>query len=161
MASHSQYPHVSQSQSGFPALSPLRRQHVAQPPTLLTTSLNNAHSLGHGLGMTGGQTPMSTTSLSSPFSLHNPSSFQASPVGAATTAMPTSSPATYTGAYNPQQWGRIRRDGMADAGATSALSPLHARQSSRNVQYAPRLRGPDGTAKTCLTRFLQRNLRMT
>ena len=144
MASESQYPHVPLSQSGPPMLHPLRRQHVAQPPTLLTTSLSNAHALGHGLGPSGGQTPLSTTSLSSPFA-HSQSPYQSSPAGAAPT-MPGRNPAVYAAAasYNPQQWGRITRDGMVDAGP--ALPVVHARQPSRNATYAPRLRGPDGSS---------------
>ena len=143
MAAQSQYHNVPQSHGGLPALSPLRRQHVAQPPTLLTTSLSNAHSLGHGLGMNGG-TPLSTTSLSSPFSVQS-TAYQASPASAAPNSMLTSSPATYAANYNPQQWGRIGSGAVADFGAGTTRSPLHARQQSRNVQYAPRPRGPDGT----------------
>ena len=44
----------------------------------------------------------------------------------------------FAGTYNPQQWGRIS-DGM---GETVAISPAAAMSS---LQYAPRLRGPDGT----------------
>jgi hypothetical protein len=116
MASHH---FVPQSQQG-PQVLPLRRPHVAQPPTLLTTSLNNAHNLGHGLGLTGVQTPLSTTTMA------------------------VRSPVAYNGTYNPQQWGRINGDGMGEMASSSTLSPMHARQSSRNMAYAPRLRGPDG-----------------
>ena len=143
MDSQPPYPTVPQAHNGLPALSPLRRQHVAQPPTLLTTSLNNAHSLGHGLGLTGGQTPLSTTSLSSPFSQQNHSPYLSSPAGTVT-SMPTSSPAAYAAPYNPQQWGRITNYGVGEAGPSSTPSPMHTMQSSRGINYAPRLRGPDG-----------------
>ena len=154
MAPQPQYPHVSQTHNALPALSPLRRRHVAQPPTLLTTSLSNAHSLGHGLGLNGGQTPVSTTSLSSPFSQQNHSPYLSSPA-AATPSMLTSSPAAYAAAYNPQQWGRIPGDRVGDVASSSTLSPLHARQSSRNISYAPRLQGPDGNAESASCKILE------
>ncbi|KAI4140747.1 MAG: hypothetical protein LQ340_007805, partial [Diploschistes diacapsis] len=154
MDSYHQYPHVPQSQNGHPVLSPLRRQHAVQPPTLLTSSPNNARGHGHGLGLSGGQTPLSTTSLSSPFSHQASSPYQVSPAGG-TPAMPASSSAVYAAPYNPRQWGRIAGDGMADVGPTATLSPLHARQSSGNMQYAPRPRGPDGDARSPSKAVLQ------
>ena len=144
----SQYPFTNLPTVGAPMLSPLRRQNAAQPPTLRTTSLNNTQGLGLGYGLNAGQTPISTTSLSSPFALHNASPYPASPSVTAS-PMAVRSPATFSTPYNPQQWGRIGSDGSPLVGpAASTLSPLHARQSSRAVAYAPRLRGPDGMCMT-------------
>ena len=140
----SQYPFTTPPHAvGAPMLSPLRRQNAAQPPALRTTSLNNAQGLGLGYGLNAGQTPVSTTSLSSPFAVHSASPYPASSAVAAS-PMALRSPATFSAPYNPQQWGRIGSDGSPSLGSASTLSPLHARQSSRAVNYAPRLRGPDG-----------------
>ena len=130
MNPQSTYPFVTQSQAQS---SPLRRPHVQAPPTLLTASINNAHLLSHGLGVA--QTPLSTTSLSSPFALgHSPYAGTTSASAMAAARGPVQA---VSSTYNPQQWGRVS-GGM---GESIAISRQH-------VQYAPRLRGPDGKQKT-------------
>lgn len=124
-------------------ISPLRRQHVAQPPTLSTASLNNAHSLGLAQA---GQTSLSTTSLSSPFALHGAAAYPASPVATSSPMAPRGSP-SYTTAYNPQQWGRIGGESSSSVGMSSAHLQMHGRHTSRTVAYAPRMTGPDGKLK--------------
>lgn len=124
------YPFVTQSQTQS---SPLRRAHVQAPPTILTASVNNAHLLNHGLGPV--QTPLSTTSLSSPFALgHSPYAGTPQVATMATVRGPVQATAN---TYNPRQWGRIS-DGMRESIGISS------NMSRQNVQYAPRLRGPDG-----------------
>ncbi|KAI9852151.1 MAG: hypothetical protein M1830_006817, partial [Pleopsidium flavum] len=83
---------------------PRTRRHAVQPP-MLTTTLSGPHNDGVGLGLTA-QTPISTTSLSSPFSQYNPSIYTASPGGASRTTSPMASrnSAIFNVPYNPQQW---------------------------------------------------------
>ena len=116
---------------------PRRRQPVQQPPSLLTTSLEN-HARHAGLGVGSTQTPLSTTTtLSSPFSALPQSAHP--PSGS---AMSASSPmisrqnSTFSTQYNPQQWGP-----MSNASPQSAIqrSP-HPRQ----IALASRPVGPDG-----------------
>ena len=118
------------------APSPLRRQNAAQPPMLVTASLNNAHHANAGLGLA---VPGSTTSLSTPFSPFaalSPYAPAPSPASA-TVASPMAlrSAASYTAPYNPQQWGPLHPDGH----------PMQMpRQQTQTVTYAPRMMGPDG-----------------
>ena len=131
---------------------PRRRHPGLQPPSLLTTSLENNARQAH-LGLGSAQTPLSaaTTTLSSPFSAF-PSSQSANP----TTATPASSlvspmhthqsPSVST-PYNPQQWGPM------NAGSPGAAIQHSTRQ--RLVALAPRLVGPDGTlARVFLLRIV-------
>lgn len=138
--------HQQQSHQGLfhirGALFPRRREHVAQPPALVT-SLGGAHQFP-GLGVTGvggsssnsnagsssagylASPPVSTSSLSGPFSAHHnnnasgPSPYLASPGAASrdtspmamasrwsnTTGFSVMSSST-TAAYNPQEWGPV------------------------------------------------------
>ncbi|MCJ1445433.1 MAG: hypothetical protein MMC23_005938 [Stictis urceolatum] len=140
-----QHPYPSPPSINAPLHSPLRRQRVAQPPTLLTTSLaNSAHHLGLSVPGNNGQTPISTTSLSSPFSAHSTSPYPASPA-AGQSPMALRAPTSFSAAapYNPQQWGRLGAEGSPVVGQSSTMASLHARQSSRQVVYAPRMQGPD------------------
>lgn len=129
--------------------SPRRRRHVAQPPTLLTTTLGNAHIANHA-ARANPQTPLSTTSLSSPFSVHQGLPYPASPHPASPNCAMRGSPpmvseaSSFGGAYNPQQWGAISSNGSSSraAAATSGF-PSHG------SRLAPRLVGPDGIANTC------------
>ena len=125
--------------------SPRRRQHAVQPPNLLTTSLGNARNIGLGLGGSI-QTPLSTTSLSSPFSTYQPSPYPASPGGAmrGVSPMATRTPAAYNTPYNPQQWG------SSSSSSSSALG-TRPRQLTRVEQLAPRPVGPDGMLEGSLT----------
>ena len=132
MNPQSTYPFVTQSHTQS---SPLRRPHVPAPPTLLTASINHAHLLSHGLGVA--QTPLSTTNLSSPFAAaHTP--YLGTTSASAMAAAVRGPVQAISSAYNPQQWGRIT-DRM---GESIHISSPHI--SRQNVQYAPRLRGPDG-----------------
>lgn len=125
-------------------LSPGRRRDAIQPPTLLTTTLDNAHNAAVGIA---GQTPVSTSSLSSPFSAFQQSPYPASPAG----TMRGSSPmvhrasASFNTAYNPQQWGPVR----GGSASTSSPSPRVGGQrqtgsSTRVAVLAARPVGPDG-----------------
>lgn len=121
---------------------PRRRQYAVQPPAL-TTTLNVAHNHGLGLGLTT-QTPNSTTSLSSPFSQYNPSTFTDSPGGAArgTSPMASRNAAGFNVPYNPQQWGTVAGS-SPNIGLGQAFHARH-RQLSRAVAVGPEGSGSDG-----------------
>ena len=129
-----------QNQHGAVLPSSRRRPHALQPPSLLTTTLGNAHASSHGVGA--GHTPVSTTSLSSPFSLHQASPYPRSPGGAirGTSPMAVSATRSYSAAYNPQQWGPVSSNGSPSSRNTITST----RQSSHGSTLAPRLVGPDG-----------------
>ena len=115
------------------AASSRRRQHALQPPSLLTTSLENARNSGG----TFVQTPLSTTTLSSPFS-----GLPQSPGGAMRGVSPMAlrSQNSFTGVYNPQQW-----EPLTNSSPNSSLAGDQRQvQSSRVVALAPRPVGPDG-----------------
>lgn len=133
--SASQSYNVSPAPAGI-ASSPRRRQHAAQPPNLLTTSLGNARNAGLGIGGIA-QTPVSTTTLSSPFS-----GYPQSPGGAmrGTSPMAFRSQAGFSGAYNPQQWGPV----ATGSPSSSSAGDHRQAQSSRPLALAPRPVGPDG-----------------
>ena len=139
--------------AGVVPLSPRRRQRAPQPPSLLTTCLGNAQSAGLGLSVNG-QTPVSTTSLSSPFSVHQPSSpYPASPAGALRRVSPmaTRSAAGFNAPYNPQQWGSMSNSSPVPV-STSTFSTTQPRQHSRLVASTVQPRGPDGELLvTCKT----------
>ena len=105
---------------------PRRRRYAVQPPTL-TTTLSAAHNHGLGLGLST-QTPNSTTSLSSPFSQYNPSTYTASPGGASrgTSPMASRNAAGFNVPYNPQQWGAV----AASSPNTGVGQATHARNPS-------------------------------
>ncbi|OQD64978.1 hypothetical protein PENPOL_c006G08234 [Penicillium polonicum] len=84
--------------------SPGRREHAVQPP-LLTTALSGPQyqGLGAGLGLT--PTPLSSTSLSSPFT-HGLSPAVPSPInGRSVSSSSMASRNAYNVPYNPQDWG--------------------------------------------------------
>ena len=122
---------------------PRRRQLPNQPPNLLTTSLGNARGAGLGVGAVV-QTPISSTTLSGPFSAYPQYPYPQSPAGAARGASPmaSQSASAFSGHYNPQQWGVVNNvspNSMSMAGEHRQTS-----QSSRAAHLAPRLVGPDG-----------------
>ena len=139
-----QYPRALSSDSAPGAsLSPRRRQHAIQPPALLTTALPAVQHYGLGLGLNG-QTPVSTTSLSSPFSVHQSSPYPASPGGALRGSSPMAArTATFNSPYNPQQWGPLSGHSQNPVSvlATSSRQP---RQTPRVAPMAEQPRGPDG-----------------
>ena len=117
-----------------------RRQHALQPPSLLTTTVGNAHNLG--------QTPISATSLSSPFSSHQPSSYPGSAIG---TMRGSSSPmvhrpsSAFNMAYNPQQWGPVSSGSNSiPTSASRSAAIRQPMQSTRVTALAARPVGPDG-----------------
>lgn len=140
-----QYPYARTAELAGPS-SPSVRRHGLQPPSLLTTTLENAHSLGLGIA---GQTPISATSLSSPFSsTHQRSPYHASPPGAMRGTSPVvhRMPATFNMAYNPQQWGPVN-SGPTPNSSSRPTSMRQSSQSRRAPVLAARPVGPDGKAK--------------
>lgn len=145
------YPHFFSATTG-PSQSSSRRQHLGQPPTLLTTSSGGLPTR-HLHIPSGPQTPLSTTSLSTPFSSYPSSSLVLSPGAEARPSSPmaTRSPPSLNTPYNPQQWGPL-------SSSTSSLleddtRARHRSQSSRFPRFAPRPLGPDGMTvedPTCL-----------
>lgn len=138
--------------SGGPAgieTSPRRRQTPNQPLNL-TTSLGNARNAGLGIGGMV-QTPISGTTLSSPFSAYPQTSYPQSPGGTmrgGASPMASRSGSGFSGHYNPQQWGAVNNvspNSMSMAGEHRQTS-----QSSRTAHLAPV--GPDGKGESCLTR---------
>ena len=120
-----------------------RRQLPNQPPNLLTTSLGNARHTTLGVGGVV-HTPVSSTTLSGPFSAYPQCPIPQSPGGALRGASPMASrsPSTFSGHYNPQQWGAVNSaspNSMSIAGEHRQTS-----QPSGTVHLAPRLVGPDG-----------------
>ena len=91
--------------------SPRRRENVAQPPMLMT-SLSGPQYQGLGVALSPGYTatPISTTTLSSPFSLSQAQSqYHPSPGTAArgTSPMTSRHSGGYNAPYNPQEWGPV------------------------------------------------------
>lgn len=106
-SSRSPHPSVPQSPANI-VFQPTarRRENVVQPPAI-TTSLSGLQHQGLGLVLS---TPLSTTSLSSPFSQSQ--SYVSSPGGAVRGSSPMALRLTspsYTVPYNPQEWGPAGR----------------------------------------------------
>lgn len=125
---------------------PRRRQHAVQPPTLLTSTLENAHNASWGTGIL---TPLSTTSLSSPFSIHQPSPYPLSPAGAMRGTSPSlhQAPAAFSAPYNPQQWGPLSGTSTSSSPASRPLGMRQANSSTRVAMLAARPVGPDGMSR--------------
>jgi len=132
----SQYPYGQLPATERLPVSPRRRQPIGPAPSLLTTTLGNAHTSSHGRAANV-QTPSSTTSLSSPFC------YPASPSGATrgTSPMASGASAGFSRAYNPQQWSRL----SSSSAQSTRLTASASRQSSQASQLAPRAVVPDGT----------------
>jgi hypothetical protein len=134
---------LSPAEAEIAIIPPRRRQHAVQPPNLLTTSLGQARNNGLGIGGLS-QTPISSTTLSTPFSTYPQSAYSAvppSPGGAmrGTSPMAFRSQSGFSAAYNPQQWGPVSHTSPASGGEHG-----HDGRSSRVVALAPRPVGPDG-----------------
>lgn len=134
------HPH---GQSSAQAGSSPRRPHAIQPPTLLTATLENAHSAGLGIA---GHTPVSTNSLSSPFSAYQHSPYPLSPVGAMRGTSPMAHRATtsFNAAYNPQQWGPVSGGPTPSPSSSSRTMAIRQPQITRVAVLAARPVGPDG-----------------
>ena len=137
---------LASTQEGL-STSPRRRQHAVQPPSLLTTTLGNAHISSHGVGPNP-QTPISTTSLSSPFSVHQASPYPSSPASTLRGSSPMAlrSSSSFNAAYNPQQWGTMNSNGLSNS--RSAVTT--AGQSGQGSRLAHGPVGPDGVADSHL-----------
>ncbi|KAL2798419.1 hypothetical protein BJX66DRAFT_295560 [Aspergillus keveii] len=115
-----------------------RREYAIQPPPLTTAFNNNPQfqGLGVGLGANYASTPLSTTSLSSPFT-------QSPAVNSATGAAPGSSPMAarqynvpYNNVpYNPQDWGPLNN------GPMNAGQPAYSSSGSM-LRIVPHQRAP-------------------
>ena len=140
---------------GAPAgiqISSRRRQLPNQPPNLLTTSLGNARNTTFAPGGLV-QTPVSSITLSGPFSAHPQCPYPQSPGGALRDSSPMASrsASTFSGHYNPQQWGAVNSaspSSMSMVGEHRQIS-----QSTRTAHLAPRLVGPDGKEGSSLARI--------
>jgi hypothetical protein len=142
MAAAMNPPYVYAPRPNALAAGPGRRQFAVQPPAL-ATSFGHDPSVGASLGLNHAQTPMS--SLSSPFSAGQPA--YVLPAAIPSTASPLALRSTpgSSGAYNPQEW----TDSNVD---NSPALPSSSGFASRTVEYAPRLRGPDGMGRERETR---------
>lgn len=138
-----QYPYAREPQLDGPS-PPQRQRHSLQPPSLLTTTLGNAHNLGLGIA---GQTPVSATSLNSPLAAYQTSPYPASPTGAmrGTSPMVHRPPSAFNTAYNPQQWGPVISGSSSTSNSGSRPASIRQpNQSTRVAVLAPRPVGPDG-----------------
>ncbi|GKZ25731.1 hypothetical protein AbraIFM66951_004486 [Aspergillus brasiliensis] len=116
--------------------SPSRREHAVQLPPL-TTSLGGHQFQGLGLALGSGytSTPLSSTSLSSPFT-QGQSPAVGSPGGAAIGSSPMAS-RQYNVPYNPQDWGPVG-SGSMNAGQTTYTPP----NNMLRIVSQPRSTGP-------------------
>lgn len=124
------------------AASPRCRRRAVQPPTLTTTvSFGQSHASGLGLFS---QTPVSTTSLSSPFSSSSvvqQSPYPTSPAGTlrGTSPMALRSSTGFSAPYNPQQWASP----SSASGTSSSTRRLNQPTRATALMAAPI--GLDGT----------------
>ncbi|KAB8074095.1 hypothetical protein BDV29DRAFT_174170 [Aspergillus leporis] len=126
-------PHASTSNQP----SPSRREHALQPPPL-TTALNGHqyHGLGVALGPSYSSTPLSTTSLSSPFTQ---SQSPATHTPGGTVAGPSSMASRqYNVPYNPQDWGPVRGSGQSTYPQTNNMLRIvpQSRQAGSHTEMS-------------------------
>ncbi|UDD56488.1 hypothetical protein AFCA_004029, partial [Aspergillus flavus] len=103
--------------------SPSRREHALQPPPL-TTTLNGPqfHGLGVALGGNYSSTPLSTTSLSSPFTQgQSPATNTPGGVGVGSSSMTSRQ---YNVPYNPQDWGPVGGSGQSTYPQTTSMTRI-------------------------------------
>ncbi|KAJ5183685.1 hypothetical protein N7492_001301 [Penicillium capsulatum] len=125
---NSQYPGWSSTPAISNQPSPNRREHAVQPP-LLTTALSGS-SFHHA------STPLSSTSLSSPF-IHGQSPCVPSPANArsaSSSSMASRHTTAYNIPYNPQDW---------DPQAGGGNAHVQYSQSNNVVRVAPRVHTED------------------
>lgn len=151
----SPYPYGSAPHDGAPLQPPRRRERAIQPPSLLTTSLNNAQNFGLGLGPYA-STPLSTTTLSTPFSVHHQSPYPASPGGASrgTSPMALRSAVGTGGPYNPQQWGPISNENTTMPATGPSFTAAQRFQSTRVTTVTTQPTGPDGKSLFLVSELL-------
>ncbi|KAL8689655.1 MAG: hypothetical protein Q9218_004717, partial [Villophora microphyllina] len=123
--------------TGPQSLPAARRQHAGGQPALLTTTFGAVQNHNSGLG-SGSETPLSTTTLSTPFSPYLQSSTYHP---RDTSPMATRTQVSFNGPYNPQQWGPLSSSTPSPLDATTRTR--HPSQSSRFPRFAPRPVGPD------------------
>ncbi|KAJ6089761.1 hypothetical protein N7467_004977 [Penicillium canescens] len=117
--------------------SPGRREHAVQPP-LLTTALSGPQyqGLGAGLGLT--PTPLSSTSLSSPFTHGQSPCVPSSINGRSVSSSSMASRNAYNVPYNPQDWGppgRPSAQGYLQPGSMHRVTPQ--RNNNPDVPVSP------------------------
>lgn len=111
--------------------SPNRREHAVQPP-LLTTALG-------GPQFNPSSTPLSSTSLSSPFTQgHSP--YVASPINARSAPSSSRQPTAYNVPYNPQDWAPV---------GVNAAQALYS-QSSNQHRVSSQPRSQTGWSWPCM-----------
>ena len=119
--------------------SPSPREHALQPPPL-TTTLNGPqfHGLGVALGGNYSSTPLSTTSLSSPFTQgQSPATNTPGGVGVGSSSMTSRQ---YNVPYNPQDWGPVGGSGQSTYPQTTSMTRIisQSRQAgSHSGQLGP------------------------
>lgn len=112
-------PHASTSNQP----SPSRREHALRPPPLTTTlSGPQFHGLGVALGGNYSSTPLSTTSLSSPFTQgQSPATNISGGVGTGSSSMASRQ---YNVPYNPQDWGPVGVSGQSTYPQTNSMTRI-------------------------------------
>lgn len=116
--------------------SPSRREHAVQPPPL-TTALSDHQFQGLGVALGSGyaSTPLSTTSLSSPFT-QSQSPCVSSPSSAAVAPSPMA-PRHYNVPYNPRDWGPVSSSSSANSGQSAYPQPSSSNSLRRSVRRPP------------------------
>lgn len=116
--------------------SPGRREHAVQPPPL-TTALSGHQFQGLGVGLNPGYTPISSTSLSSPF-IQGQSPCVASPGSGAVGPSPMAS-RPYNVPYNPRDWGPMS---SSSSGGSTVQSPFPQSSTSSSMRRRMQPREP-------------------
>lgn len=104
--------------------SPGRREHAVRPPPL-TTALSGRQFQGLGVAL---PTPLSSTSLSSPFIAHGQSPCVSTPSNGAVAPSPMAS-RHYNVPYNPRDWGPV-----SSSSGSTAQSPYPQSSSSGSMR---------------------------
>jgi len=113
-----------------------RREHAVQPPPLTTAlSGHQFQGLGVALGPGYASTPLSTTSLSSPFT-QSQSPCVSSPSSAAVAPSPMAS-RHYNVPYNPRDWGPVNSSSSANSGQSAYPHSSSSNSLRRSVHRPP------------------------
>ncbi|KAL8639533.1 MAG: hypothetical protein Q9228_003448, partial [Teloschistes exilis] len=140
MTTHRQQ-HLAPATTG-PYSSPAARpQHAGEAPTLLTTTFGAVQNHSTRIA-SGSETPLSATTLSTPFSpFLQSSAYPRSLDPRDSSPMATRTQTSFNAPYNPQQWGPLSNSTSSPLDA--ATRSRHPSRSSRFPNFAPRLMGPD------------------